>query len=180
MHLPKCNQYFPRKRVAKRLVFHQGATELLGYGEQSSCLNSWQMVTKWRLWDEGRSTSEVHFEDSTLHLQSTSCLCENCGPMQSEAPFSVPGPVLSSMVTLTECRKPQSWALIIAAPSRYTNPGHCVNLNQPWNSLPLLMIHGARPWHPSSYGCPSVTQSVQFDEISLSCTDCALSFPSFP
>ena len=38
---------------------------------------------------------------------------------------------------------------MVGLPTVSSNPAHCLQLYQPWNRLPLAMIHGALPWHPT-------------------------------
>ena len=82
-----------------------------------------------------------------------------CNPLIHPCSFQDSGPVQSASLgrpwrchrwSQRECRKLQSWALLVGSPISCTNPAHSLQWYQHWNRLPLLMIHGTLPWHPNN------------------------------
>ena len=108
----------------------------------------------WGKWDPGRKGTSVLGDrrqyDSSLCLQSTSCSCQDSGPVQSAF---LDRREWCYRWSQTEYRKLQNSALLGAGcwDLRDTNPWHCLELHQHWNRLPLLLIHGGLPWHPNRY-----------------------------
>ena len=89
------------------------------------------------------------FADGTLCLRSTNCSGQACGPVQSA---SLGRPWWHHLWSQTHYQKPQSWALMVGgyAGQMCSNPRHCLELNQHWNRVPLLLIHDGLPWHPNN------------------------------
>ena len=88
-------------------------------------------------------------QNVTLCLQSTtSCCIQDCGPVQS---VSLGSPWWCHPWSQRECPKTAKLSSDGRSSSFHNPrvPGHCLELYHHWNGLPLLVIHGALPWHPT-------------------------------